>query len=206
MNEYNIICIRLFFMEDTYMKKIVKKFAVAILLAMMTVIMIPFSVAAEEDTYTVYVDVPDSWGTPNIWAWTDSNVNVFDNWPGEPMEDAGDGLYVAELPKTALNILFNYKGDEHKTRDIKVTGQNCKIVINDNLNISIEYLAEEEEETTTVVEEEETTTEQATVNNTTSNNSNNKGGFGPETGIIVGAVVVVVLIVVAIFIVVFKKS
>ena len=185
------------------MKKIVKRFTVALIVAMMAVIMIPFSATAAEDTYTVYVEVPDTWGTPNIWAWTDGGGNVYDAWPGEPLVEGEDGLYVAELPKTALNFLINYQGDANKTRDIKVTGVDCKVVIGADLSVTVEYLAEEEpttEEPTTVVQEDTTT--KAPTNDTTNANP----GLGPETGIIIGAIAVVVLIVVAIIFVVFKKQ
>lgn len=207
LNKYNIIILKIdLYMEEVFMKKIVKKFTVALIVAMMAVMMIPFSVAAD-DTYTVYADVPDSWGIPNIWAWTDGGGNVFDAWPGEEMEAGEDGFYVAELPKTALNFLINYNGDENKTRDIKVTGADCKIVVNDDLSVSIEYLEEletpeETEEPTTKEDVQETTTEQpATQAQTPSSN-----GLGPEGAVIIVAIVVVILIVGAIIFVMFKKQ
>ena len=169
----------------------------------MAVMMIPFSATAADDTYTVYVEVPDTWGTPNIWAWTDSNGNVYDAWPGEPMEEAEDGLYVAQIPKTALNFLINYEGDANKTRDIKVTGVDCKVVVGTDLSVTVEYL---EEETTTVEEETTTVEEETTTKAPTNNTSNINNGLGPETAIIIGAIAVVVLIVAAIIFVVFKKQ
>ena len=188
------------------MKKIVKRFTVALIVAMLAVLMLPLSATAD-DTYTVYADVPDSWGIPNIWAWTDGGGNVFDAWPGEEMEAGENGLYVAKLPKTALNFLINYNGDENKTRDIKVTGADCKIVVNDDLSVSIEYLSEPE----TPKETEETTTEEDTQTPTTEQTPTQApapttNDLGPEVVVIIIAIVVVVIIVAAIIFVVFKKQ
>ena len=190
------------------MKKFVKRFTVAIIVAMMAVITIPFSVAAADDTYTVYVDVPATWGIPNIWAWTDGGGNVYDSWPGEPMEAGDDGLYVAELPITALNFLINYNGDANKTRDIKVTGADCKVKINDDLSVSLEYLeSPEETEPEETVKEEETTVKQETpTEQPTQATAPTSNGLGPEGAIVIVAVVVVIIIVGAIIFVVFKKQ
>ena len=106
-----------------------------------------------------------------------------------------------------FNFLINYNGDANKTRDIKVTGADCKIVVNADLSVSIEYLEEletpeETEEPTTKEDVQETTTEQpATQAQTPSSN-----GLGPEGAVIIVAIVVVVLIVGAIIFVMLKKQ
>ena len=52
------------------MSKVLKRVAVVLMTVIMMVVMLPVqSVKAEEDTYTVYVQVPDGWGAPYIWAW-----------------------------------------------------------------------------------------------------------------------------------------
>lgn len=192
------------------MKKFVKKFTVALIVAMMAVIMIPFSAAAD-DTYTVYADVPDSWGNPNIWAWTDGGGNVYATWPGEAMDDAGDGLYSKEIPVNATNVIINAAGGTPQTLDLKVTGADCKISVNDDNSVTIEYLdapleTDPVEEETTVKEEETTAKQETPTEQPTQATTPSTTGLGPEGAVIIIAIVVVVLIVGAIIFVVFKKQ
>ena len=41
---------------------------------------------------TVRVKAPADWSEPNLWAWSaPDGTNAFSAWPGEPLEDTGDG-------------------------------------------------------------------------------------------------------------------
>lgn len=121
------------------MKKIIKRFAAVLLVVLITLLVIPAEQPMAEETYTVYVDVPDSWGTPYIWAWSDSGAgDLFNLWPGTLMTDNGDGFYVYTLSNKYLNLIFS-NGGSVQTEDIKVNGDDVEIIVADDGTFSLNY-------------------------------------------------------------------
>ena len=74
--------------------------------------------AEEENTITVRASVPNTWTNPCIWAWDNSNTEAFDQWPGEPMKDGGDGWWYATIPAWVENIIINANGGNSQTVDL----------------------------------------------------------------------------------------
>lgn len=80
----------------------------------------------ENGTFTVYFNNPDEWEEVNIWAWTEEDGehtgDLFDDWPGEPMEAPEDDgyWYSYELPDTINYVIFN-DGDANQTDDLNRT-------------------------------------------------------------------------------------
>ena len=70
---------------------------------------------AENRTVVAYV--PDDWGTARIWAWQDGGDNVYDAWPGEPMEKNGD-CYIMIIPGWANCVIINGNNGGIQTEDI----------------------------------------------------------------------------------------
>lgn len=66
---------------------------------------------ADEDAkmVPVVVKVPESWGTPNLWAWADNGTNAFAAWPGEEMETLAEGWYYIYVPSFVQNVIVNAK-------------------------------------------------------------------------------------------------
>jgi len=66
---------------------------------------------ADEDAkmVPVMVKVPESWGTPNLWAWADNGTNAFAAWPGEEMETLAEGWYYIYVPSFVQNVIVNAK-------------------------------------------------------------------------------------------------
>jgi len=72
--------------------------------------------------FFVCAQVPEDWGTPNIWAWSDQGKgNVFDEWPGECMSAVSDyeGWYYYSLPNWVNGIVLSADGGAAQTIDIK---------------------------------------------------------------------------------------
>ena len=90
------------------MKKIVAVLLSAVLL-LGVLSMTAFADAAEEETtmIPVVVQVPEDWGTPNLWAWADDGTNAFAAWPGEEMEALAEGWYYTYVPGFVQNVIVN---------------------------------------------------------------------------------------------------
>ena len=65
-----------------------KKWGLLVLGVLLGVFWVPFSVLAEngEERVAVYVQVPEDWENPCIWAWDEEGNNAFAAWPGEEMD------------------------------------------------------------------------------------------------------------------------
>ena len=101
------------------MKKII---AIALALMLCVGVLSVSAFAAEGDTFTINVQVPEGTATPNIWAWGGYG-NAFEgaSWPGVAMTAAGD-WYVAEVPAGTVGMLINTAGDADKSADVELTG------------------------------------------------------------------------------------
>ncbi len=62
-----------------------------------------------ENRNALYVQVPEDWESPCVWAWDSDGNNAFAAWPGEEMEAdaANDGWYYIWLPDWANHVIVN---------------------------------------------------------------------------------------------------
>ena len=62
-----------------------------------------------EERNALYVQVPEDWENPCVWAWDSDGNNAFTAWPGEEMEAdaANDGWYYIWLPAWANHVIIN---------------------------------------------------------------------------------------------------
>ena len=83
------------------------------------------------DTFTVHAYVPDSWGYPGCWAWSNTTgENVFDAWPGEPMDHVSGYYYTLEIPAWAEYVIVNGNDGTIQTQDEPVEpGSDVWVVI-----------------------------------------------------------------------------
>lgn len=63
--------------------------------------------SADETMIPVVVQVPESWGVPNLWAWADDGTNAFAAWPGEEMDALAEGWYYTYVPAFVQNVIVN---------------------------------------------------------------------------------------------------
>ena len=119
------------------MNKIIKKIAVVLVAMLLVMMVLPAQdVRAEEDTYTVYVQIPDDWGDAYIWAWNDGG-NYFTDWPGDVLNDNGDGWYTYELPTSYVDFLISNRGSQ--TENIKVVPHDVEVVIYSDWSYIVSY-------------------------------------------------------------------
>ncbi len=81
----------------------------AVLLALMLCVccLSATAFAEDEEMVPVLVNVPESWGVPNLWAWADDGTNAFSAWPGEALEPLAEGWYYIYVPSFVQNVIVN---------------------------------------------------------------------------------------------------
>ena len=92
------------------MKKLIS--AVIVLALILSLSVTVFAV----DTVKVYCDAPDDWETCNVHWWNSAQGSS--TWPGDAMTKGSDGIWYAEIPADAANLLFNKAGEDGKTADL----------------------------------------------------------------------------------------
>lgn len=108
------------------MKKL-KFVLLAIILAFAAFIIAPATVVAapELGQSIVFVQVPDDWETPRIWAWGPRGNAAATDWPGELylLQDPGNpGWHFIWLPADKTGGLIN-EGGGAQTNDFPLTGE-----------------------------------------------------------------------------------
>lgn len=90
---------------------------------------------------TVYVQAPADWSEPHLWAWSaPDGTNVFSAWPGEALQDAGDGWLSLTVPGWINSIIVNGNEGSVQTTDLSVdVGKDVWIVVEDAENATVTY-------------------------------------------------------------------
>ena len=111
------------------------KKTIAILLALLlcaSLIAVPAMGA--QDQIAVVAKVPSDWVDPCAWAWDANGNNAFAAWPGELMEDLGDGWYYIYVPAGMTGIIINGNGGSVQTLDGAMDGdKNAWITVGENV-------------------------------------------------------------------------
>lgn len=93
----------------------------------------------QTDSFTVHAHVPQSWYDIGIWAWSDSEGDVFDAWPGAAMVSEGNGWYSYVLPDWVNYIIINGYDGTVQTADISITANEVWIVVNEDGSCTMSY-------------------------------------------------------------------
>lgn len=91
------------------------------------------------DTFAVHAYIPSSWGNGNIWAWSDTEGDAFDVWPGMAMIPEGDGWYYYEVPKWVNRVVINGLGGSVQTGDIEIESREVWIGLNEDGSGYMDY-------------------------------------------------------------------
>ncbi|MCM1086883.1 MAG: starch-binding protein [Muribaculaceae bacterium] len=104
---------------------------------------LPMSVNAEEERTAIYVQVPEDWENPCVWAWDEDGNNAFDAWPGGETEaDAGnEGWYYIWIPSWANHVIVNANEGNVQTNELILDGGNAWISVEDAENAEVSYEA-----------------------------------------------------------------
>lgn len=129
------------------MTKMLRKLSVYLtVMAMMLLTVLPMNVQAaetgnKEEMVTVYVQVPQDWEAPHIWAWDEEGNNAFDAWPGAELEldTANDGWYYGWIPSWANHVILNGNEGNVQTEEQILESKNAWLTVSaDAVEISYE--------------------------------------------------------------------
>ncbi len=145
---------------------------------------------ADVEDISVYVKVPDDWEEPNLWAWSaPDGTNAFAAWPGEALQDNGDGWLTLSVPGWINSVIVNGNDGSVQTEDLSVeTGKDLWIVVTDAENAEVSY---EEPDADTAPEEAET--------------AESETDEGIPTGVIV-TIVIIIAIIAVIAVIYYRKK
>ena len=109
-------------------------------------LIVPQVTHAQDDMAVAYVQVPDGWDSPHIWAWDDAGNNAFAAWPGGAAQPDPEnpGWYFIWLPATKNNIIVssgNMQTDDHALDGLPVW---LTVISEDEVEISYEALTQGE--------------------------------------------------------------
>lgn len=136
------------------MAKLLKKVTMVLLaFTMMFVFWMPMSAKAEEERVVIYVNPPEDWDEPFLWAWDEDGNNAFASWPGGEMEadPNNEGWYYIWVPSWANHMIVS-AGEEVQTGELLSEGGNVWITIKDMENAEFSYDALTEGEIPAYVE------------------------------------------------------
>lgn len=114
------------------MRKNIKMILVLLVIILTGTLFAPGEVAkASEDVIIIYVQAPDEWQSPSVWAWSEDGLNAFENWPGGAMaEDPNnEGWYYSYVPNWVSSVIINANEGTIQTSDMATNSQNIWITI-----------------------------------------------------------------------------
>lgn len=127
------------------MSEFIKKISVFLSMMLLTIAMIPLNASAAEtdgDTKAIiYIEVPEDWSEPCVWAWDEDGNNAFEAWPGEAAEadPANEGWYYIWIPSWATHVIVNANEGSVQTEEQILEGKNAWISVESAEQVEISY-------------------------------------------------------------------
>lgn len=86
-----------------------------------------------DDVVLVYVEAPEGWENPCVWAWDDDGAGAYANlgWPGKNMivDELNEGWYYLYVPSNMTNIIVNANEGSIQTGAFLLSGENVWVTI-----------------------------------------------------------------------------
>lgn len=126
------------------MSKVMKRISAFLLMLVIATAMMPALAFAEEKEETltaVYVQVPEDWENPCVWAWDDDGKGAFDAWPGGGMDadPANEDWYYIWLPGWANHVIINANDGNVQTEEQILDRKDAWITVNAADSVDISY-------------------------------------------------------------------
>ncbi len=126
------------------MGKKLKSLSVFFVFMFMLTAMLPSSIFAAQQTderVAVYVQVPEDWENPCVWAWDEDGNNAFEAWPGGETEadTANEGWNYIWIPSWANHVIVNANDGSVQTGELILEGKNVWLTVSDAETVDISY-------------------------------------------------------------------
>ena len=127
------------------MNKVAKRFFTLLAMMLLVITSIPKAVSATEvkddEKNVIYIQVPDDWSNPCVWAWDDDGTNAFETWPGEEAEadPVNEGWYYTWIPSWATHVIVNGNEGQVQTDEQIIDGTNAWISIRKAGEVEVSY-------------------------------------------------------------------
>lgn len=92
------------------------------------------------ETFTVHAHIPDTWSNPGIWAWSDTEGNAFEAWPGEQMKSEGNGWYTYEVPSWVTYVIINANDGMIQTADVPIESREVWFCVHEDGSTEYDYV------------------------------------------------------------------
>lgn len=111
---------------------------------LLVIVVMPSEVDGTEvndEKAAIYVQVPDDWSNPCVWAWDDDGNNAFSAWPGEAADadPVNEGWYYIWIPAWANHVIVNANQGEVQTDELILNGANAWISISAADQVEVSY-------------------------------------------------------------------
>lgn len=84
------------------------------------------------NSYTVYAKCFSGWGAPYLWAWSESEGDLYEEWPGKAMKIGSDGWYSLRVPVEYDNVIVFGQDGEIQTEEEYTGGQDIWFTIDED--------------------------------------------------------------------------
>lgn len=126
------------------MSKLMKRISALLAMMLLVIVVMPSEVDATEvngEKVAIYVQVPDDWSNPCVWAWDDDGNNAFSAWPGEAADadPVNEGWYYIWIPAWANHVIVNANQGEVQTDELILNGANAWISISAADQVEVSY-------------------------------------------------------------------
>ena len=127
------------------MNKLTKRISALLAMMLLVIGMIPNAVKATEvesnEKVAIYVQVPEDWSDPCVWAWDDDGNNAFEAWPGgeTDADPANEGWYYIWVPSWANHVIVNANEGSVQTDEQILEGTNAWITISAADQVEVSY-------------------------------------------------------------------
>ena len=128
------------------MGKVIRRCGSFLMMLLLVIGILPMTVNAEttqntEERNALYVQVPEDWENPCVWAWDSDGNNAFTAWPGEEMEAdaANDGWYYIWLPAWANHVIINANEGSVQTEEQILDTNAENVIVYGNASLNIMY-------------------------------------------------------------------
>lgn len=104
---------------------------------------VPALAANGSDMVSICVRVPDDWGTPYLYSWTEDsfgNVTYLERWPGVEMGKMSDGWYYTYIPSDMDMVIVSVGSSILQTEDLDIrNGTPAWITVGTDASAEIYY-------------------------------------------------------------------